>query len=189
MAVQGGEVRAVRGVPGSRLAPVRAEALTEGLGHLPLQGLELTEGAGVEALTFDPLGSGPHHGDPVGGGDGFVGHWRLDQLLDGRHMTQGRNLLLHDLAGAREAGLLLPLERQGAQDGLGDLTLGARRAPQKPLHRRGQRGWADLLGHLNAADTRSLDAFGAGRALKLKHVVASETNLTIGHLAARRAPH
>ncbi|WP_291431879.1 hypothetical protein [Deinococcus sp.] len=40
MALQGGEVLTVRGVPGLGLAPVAAEAVGEGLRHLPLQRLE-----------------------------------------------------------------------------------------------------------------------------------------------------
>ncbi|BBN93784.1 phosphoribosylformylglycinamidine synthase, purL [Deinococcus grandis] len=56
--------------------------------------------------------------------------------LHGGYVTQGRDLLLHHGAGTRQVGLLLPLERGGAQDGPGGLTLRADGRAQEPLQRR-----------------------------------------------------
>ncbi|GGR98649.1 hypothetical protein GCM10008960_26650 [Deinococcus sedimenti] len=149
MALQRGEVLAVRGVPGGGFTPVHAEALTQGLGDLSLEGLEVAEGAGVQAMSLDALGAVAHHGHPVGRRDGPRGDRRLGVPLDGLDFTQGGDLSLHHVAGTGEAGFLLALQRGGAQDGPGGLTLRPDGRTQEALQRRG-RTLRSSLGWLRA---------------------------------------
>nr|WP_233555323.1 hypothetical protein [Deinococcus sp. RM] len=189
MALQRGEVLAKGGVPGGGFTPVHAEALTQGLGDLPLEGLELPEGAGVQTLPLDALGAVAHDGHPVGRRDGSRGDGQISGPLDRHDLAQGADLLLHTLAGDRQAILLLPLERRGAQDRLGGLSLRAGRRAQEPLQRRSRGRCSGRASHICRPGKSGVKTFGAGRALNLEHDESSETRLTIGHFGGTVTRH
>ncbi|WP_230295108.1 hypothetical protein [Deinococcus sp. 6GRE01] len=107
----------------------------EGLRHLSLQRLELSEGAAVQALPFDALGTVAHDRDPVGGRGGFHRDGRLRWLLCGRGLAERGDLTLQAGAFAGQAVLFLPVEAGGAQHGRGGLSLGGLLPGREALQR------------------------------------------------------
>ncbi|GGM51998.1 hypothetical protein GCM10008956_30090 [Deinococcus arenae] len=133
MTLQGGEVSAVRGVPGGGVAAVLPEALRQGVRHLLLQRLELPVRAGIEALAFSTLGARAHHGHPVRRSRGRRGHGGGRTARRSWQGSQGVHLPLQLGARGRQAGRLLPLQGSRAQDRGDGLTLSRDRAGCLPL--------------------------------------------------------